>query len=75
MHIGESEVAALGAVGEAFMIKAEAVEQGRLDVVNVDGIFDDVIAEVIGSTVDDSGFDATAGQPHAVGFRVVVATA
>ncbi len=57
MHVGESEIAFLGAVGEAFVIEAEAVEQRGLDVVNVDGVLGDVVAEIVGGTVNEAGFD------------------
>jgi hypothetical protein len=38
VDVGEAEVAALGAVGEELVVEAEAVEEGGLDVVDVDGV-------------------------------------
>ncbi len=45
------------------------------NVADVDGVLDDVVAEVVGHAVDQAGFDAAAGEPHAAGIRVVVAAA
>ena len=47
MHVGEPELAALETVGEARVVGAEAVEDGRLQVVNMHRLLDDVEAEVI----------------------------
>lgn len=70
---GETEVEAVDAVGEVFVVEAEGVEDGGLDVVDVDGIFDGVEAEFIGLSVGDAGFDPAAGEPHGEGLGVVVA--
>ena len=40
MHIGEAEVAAGVAVGELFVFEAELVENGGVEVVEVDAILD-----------------------------------
>lgn len=44
------------------MIKAEQVEDRRVEVVNVDGIFGDAVAEFVGAAVADAGFYAAAGE-------------
>ena len=63
--VGEAEVAALEAVGEFFMIEAEAVQNGGLEVVDMHGIFDDAVAEVIGFSIGDAGLDPIAADPRA----------
>ena len=40
MHIGQSKVTPLETIGQAFMIKSQTVHDCRLNVVNVDRIFD-----------------------------------
>ncbi len=75
VDIGEAEVAALGAEGEALVVEAEAVEEGGLDIVDVDGVLDDIVAEFVGGAVDGAGLNAAAGHPHGEGFGVVVAAA
>jgi hypothetical protein len=39
-HVGEAKIAALESVGEAFVVDAEEVEDGGLDIVDVDRVFD-----------------------------------
>ena len=63
-HIGQAEMAALVEIGEAGVIESHQVQDRGMEVVNVDGILGDVVAEVIGRAVDDAGFHATAGHPH-----------
>lgn len=48
MHIRQAELPALVCVSEPFMIEAEAIENRRLKIVNVDFVLDDVKAEIIG---------------------------
>ena len=51
VDVGEPELAALVGVGEPFVIEAEAVEEGGLEIVDVDGILDDVEAEFVGGAI------------------------
>lgn len=62
MHVGQTIVTSLEAVGEAGVIEAQQVHRGGVEVVNVDGVFRDVVAEVIGLTVDVAAFDARSGE-------------
>lgn len=71
--VGEAEVSATGAVGELGVVDAHEVEDGGVDVVDVDGLVDDLPAEVVGGTVGDAAFDAATGEPHAEAVGVVVA--
>src|ERR1043165_1400811 len=52
LHAGELGVEALVAVGQALVVEAELVEDRRVEVADVDGILDDVVAEVVGLAVD-----------------------
>jgi hypothetical protein len=60
VDVSQSEVASLEAVGEAFVVEAEQVEDGRLEVVDVDLVGGDMEAEVVGGAVAEPGFDAAA---------------
>ena len=60
MDIGESEVAALEAVGEALVVHAQDVQDGGLEIVDVDGVLGDAIPEFVGGAVDVAAFDAAA---------------
>ena len=72
MHIREAIVAALESEGEPRVIQAELVEQRGVQIMNVDGIAGDVVAEVVGLAVHDAGPDAAAGHPHGEAATVVI---
>ena len=74
MHIGEAEVAALIAEGQALVVESEQIQHGGVEVVRVDRVFGDVEAEIVGLAVNGARFDAATGHPHGVGVFVVVAT-
>src|SRR5436309_10764225 len=71
--VGEAKIAALEAVGELGVVYAELLEEGGLEVVDVDRVLGDVVAEVVGGTEAGAGFDAGAGQPDGETARVMVA--
>ena len=52
VHVGEAEVAALEAVGELLVVEAEQVQDGGVQVVDVDLALDDAEAEFVGRAVD-----------------------
>lgn len=52
MDVGEAELAALVAEGEALVVDAEEVQQGGVEVVDVDGILGDGVSEFVGLAVD-----------------------
>ena len=60
-------------IGHAFMINAKSVENGGVEVADVDRVFDDVVAHVIGFTVDLAAFDAAACHPYAEATGMVIA--
>ena len=61
MDVGEAELAALVAEGEAFVIDAEEVEDGGVEVVDVDGVFGDGVAEFVGLAVGRNIAEIDAG--------------
>lgn len=72
MYIGQSESAALEIEGETFVIESEAVEDGRLEIVDVNGVLGHVEAEVVSRAEGEASSYATASKPHGVGLRVVI---
>ena len=72
---GEAGVEAAEGVGEAGVVDAEDVEHRGVEVAEVDGVFGDVVAEVVGAAVFDAGVDAGAGEPDGEAAAVVVAAA
>ena len=55
------------------MVDAHQVEDGGVEIVDVDRVLGDVVAVVVGRADAGAGVDAGAGQPHREGARVVVA--
>ncbi len=51
VHVGEPEVAALVAEGEALVVESEEVEHGRVQVVHVHGLLRDGVAELVRAAV------------------------
>ena len=73
LDAGEPHVQALEFEGQAAMIDAQAVQDRGVEVVNVDGVLDDVVTEVVGLAVDDAGLDAPAGEPDGEALGMMVA--
>ena len=55
------------------VVDAEDVEHRGVEVAEVDGVFGDVVAEVVGAAVFDAGLHAGAGEPDGEAAAVVVA--
>src|SRR5437868_4015928 len=72
-HIRQSEVTPLEAEGKTEMVEAEQMENGRVKIVNVDDVFDAVIADVVRPAERNAGLHAPAGEPHREAFDVVIA--
>ena len=62
MNVGQTVLPALKAEGEPLVVDPQTVQDRRLQVVNVNWIFDDVEAEVVGSTVLEARLDAPADE-------------
>ena len=74
VDVGESVIAAEVASGEFEVIDAEQVEQGGVEIVDVDSTGHDAVAEVIGFAVGEAGFDSAAGHPGAEALGLVFAS-
>ena len=73
MHVRQSVIAALEAVGELRVIEAQEVQDGRLQVVDVDFVLGDEVAEFVRRAVGHAGLHAAAGHEHGEAVRIVVA--
>src|SRR6266480_4306657 len=73
-YVSETEFATHIFIGQPSVVKAQAVQQRGLQVVNVDGILHDVQTIIIRFTHHLTSFDSTSSHPHAVSIRVVVAS-
>ena len=59
-------------VGKLLVIDAEAMQHGRVEVMNVHGLVDNVIAKIIGFTVDNTWLHTTTSHPFGVATGMVV---
>ena len=73
VDVGQTEVAALVAVGHPFVVDAHLVQDCRVEIVDVDRVLLHVVAEIIRLAMDDPRLDAAAGHPFCVTARVVIA--
>ena len=74
VHVSQSKIATLKAIGEFFVIKAEEVKNRCVKIVNVDGIFFDAPADFVRLPDGLAAFYAASGHPHAERIRVMIAT-
>ena len=72
VDVGEAEVAAGVAVGEAFVVEAEEMQDGGVPVVDVHLVVNGFVAVVVRHAVVHAAFDAAASHPHGEAFVVVV---
>jgi hypothetical protein len=72
MDVGEAKVAALETVGQAFVIKAKQVQEGRVQIVNIDWILLHIPAHLVGFANDLTTLDAAAGKPFGEGVGMMV---
>lgn len=74
MHIREAVVAALETEGELLVVEAEAMEDCRVQIVDVNLVLCYVEAKLVRFTDSHARFDTAACQPHRERLRVVVAS-
>jgi hypothetical protein len=75
VYVGQAEIAAGVSVGEAGVIEAEQVQEGGMEVVDVDRFFDGAVAELIGGAISHAAFDSAAGEPDGKAPVIVISTA
>lgn len=56
-----------------FVVEAELVEDGGVEIMNTDRIFNDFVAEVVGGAVGGTALDTAAGDPTGERLHVMVA--
>ena len=73
VNIGQAVAAALEFVGESFVIDSQQVQERGVEVVDVQAIAGDVVAEFVGLAVHDAGLHAAAGHPNAEAAGMMIA--
>ena len=74
VHISEAVIAAGMAVGKTFVVDAEEMQQGGVQVVDVHTVVQCLEAELVALAVRYATLHASAGEPHHKTVRVVVTT-
>src|SRR5262245_41279988 len=74
LDAGEPLIEAQMAYGEALVIEPQKLQDRRVPVAQMNGVFDDVIREVVGLAVNHAAFDAAAAHPDRKAPRVMVAS-
>ena len=73
MNIGQTEIATLVTVGQAFVVDTQAVQDGCVQVMDMGGFLGDVVAEIVCFAVNHSRLNTPTGHPFRVATRMVVA--
>ena len=74
MHIRQSAINAVRAHGEFFVIDAEEVQDGGMQVVAGGDVVRGLVADVVADAMGDAGLDACAPEPAHETAAVVIAT-
>lgn len=74
MDVGQPEATPLVFVRQSLVIDPHQVQNCGVEIVNVNAIFDHIVAEFVGRPVADPWFDTTAGHPGGETSRMVIAT-
>src|SRR5437867_2059798 len=74
MNIRQAEIPPLKAVSQFLVVDAQAVKDGRVEIVDVHRVFGDIVAVVIRLAEADAGLDAAAGHPDGKAAAVMVAS-
>src|SRR5262249_9634515 len=72
-YVRQSEAPSLKFVGKLRMVDPQAVQDGRVEIVHINRITDDVVAEIVGLAIGEPALDPTSGHPEAEAARMVVA--
>ena len=64
MHVGQPVMASLKQKRQPSVLDAQAVQHCGVQIMDMDRVTRDVVAEIIGFAMRQTGFDAAAGQPE-----------
>ena len=74
MNVGQPLVASAVSKRQFLVIESHLVQDRRVQVVEVDRVFDDRLTDFVGRAVHRSFFDAAAREPVGETFREVIAS-
>src|SRR5262249_15002247 len=73
LDIGQTKISTLEFISQPSMINAQTMQDRRIQIVDVNRIARDVIAEIIRLANRDARFDSSAGKPHGKTARMMIA--
>jgi len=71
-HIRQTVIPSLEAVGEAFVVESELVQDRGVEIAHVDLVAAHVEAEAVALAIDRAGLEAATGLPQGEDVRVAV---
>ncbi len=74
VHIGQPKLAALVFEREPLVIDSQLMQNRGMQIMDVNRVFDNVVAVGIGRSMNGSAFDPAAGHPQAEASRMMIAT-
>ena len=72
VNVRQTHVSSAESIRQFCVVNAEQVQHRRVQVVNLDSVFNDLITELVGRSVSDSAFHATASHPDRESVRIMV---
>ena len=72
VDVGQSEVSATVSVGESFVVEAELVKNGGVEIVNVNRIFRDAEPQFVGLSVDGAASNSCTCHPDGETVDVMI---
>ena len=72
-HISKTEVSTGVAVGELFVVEAEGVKDGGVEITHVDAVLNGYAANFVSGAVAYAGLDAASGKENGETSGVVIA--
>ncbi len=73
LHSGKAEIKTLELVGELFRLDPQLMQDGRMEIVNVNYVFFGIVAEFVGIAVRYPAFHSATCHPYGETLDVVVA--
>ena len=73
VHIGQADISSLVRMNQPLVIDSQQVQDGRIEIMNMDRIARDVVGKVVGFTMHMALFDPATCEKHAEAARVMVA--
>ena len=73
-NVSQAEMPSLELIGQFFMIDAETMKERGLQVMDVDRIFYNIVAVVVGLAINDPSLHAASSQPHRKATRMMISS-